>query len=75
MKIRLDEVLWMSENGNVALTYSQFDLGAKYKVLTKIRYKLDGGGCNEMWEFYNAFGTYGDALNYAKQICDCGIYR
>ena len=32
MKIKGNEVLWLSEKGNVAVAYAQFDLGAKYKV-------------------------------------------
>ena len=37
MKIRGDEVLWLSEKGNVAVTYAQFDLGEKYKVFRKVK--------------------------------------
>lgn len=38
MKIRGNEVLWLSEKGNVAVTYAQFDLGAKYKIFRKVKY-------------------------------------
>lgn len=76
MKIKGNEVLWLSENGNIALTHSQFDLGAKYKVLRKVKYKLeDDDGYNEMWEYNNAFATHGEALNYAKKMNDFDIYR
>ena len=37
MKIRGNEVLWLSEKGNVAVIYAQFDLGAKYKVFCRER--------------------------------------
>ena len=75
MKIRGDEVLWLSENGNVALTYAQFDLGAKYKVLRKVKYELEDGEYNEVWEYNNSFTTQGEALSYAKKMNDCDIYR
>lgn len=75
MKIKGNEVLWLSENKNIALTYSQFDLGKKYKVLRKIKYKLEDGGYNEAWEINNTFSTHGEALNYAKKINDCDVYR
>ena len=77
MKIKGNEVLWISENKNIVLTYAQFDLGSKYKVLRKIKYGLEYGDCdcNESWEFNNAFITQGEALNYAKKMNDCDIYR
>ena len=75
MKIRGDEVLWLSDNVNVALTYAQFDLGAKYKVLRKVKYKLEDGDCNEVWKYNNAFATQGEALNYAKKINNCDVCR
>lgn len=70
MKIRGDEVLWLSEKGNVAVTYAQFDLGAKYKIFRKVKY-----GDNSVWEFNNAFGTQSEAIGYAKQILDVEIER
>ena len=75
MKIRGDEALWLSGNKNVALTYAQVDLGAKYKVLRKVKYELEDGACNEVWEYNNSFTTQGEALNYAKKINDCDVYR
>lgn len=74
MKIRGDEVLWLSVNRNVALTYAQFDLGAKYKVLRKVKYELENGACNEVWNIIIPFTTQGEALNYAKKINDCDVY-
>lgn len=70
MKIRGNEVLWLSEKGNVAVTYAQFDLGAKYKIFRKVKY-----GDNSVWEFNNAFGTQGEVTKYAKQILDVEIER
>lgn len=70
MKIRGDEVLWLSEKGNVAVTYAQFDLGEKYKIFRKVKY-----GDNSIWEFDNAFGTQSEATRYAKQILDTEIER
>ena len=70
MKTRGNEVLWLSEKGNVAVTYAQFDLGAKYKIFRKVKY-----GDNSVWEFNNAFGTQGESIKYAKQILDVEIER
>jgi hypothetical protein len=70
MKIRGDEVLWLSKKENVAVTYTQFDLGEKYKIFCKVKY-----GDNSVWEFNNAFGTQGEAIKYAKQILDVKIER
>ena len=70
MKIRGDEVLWLSEKGNVAVTYAQFDLGAKYKVFHKVKY-----GDNSIWEYNISFRTQGEAIRYAKQMLDTEIER
>lgn len=70
MKIRGDEVLWLSEKGNVAVAYAQFDLGEKYKVYSKVRYDE-----NSIWEYRIGFGTQGEAIRYAKQILDKKIER
>lgn len=70
MKIKGNEVLWLSEKENVAVTYAQFDLGEKYKVYNKVRY-----GENSMYEYRIAFGTQGEAVRYAKQILDREIER
>lgn len=70
MKIKGNEVMWQSDNKNIAITYSQFDLGEKYKVLRKARY-----GENEVWEYVNSFVTYGEALDYAKKIYDVIVER
>lgn len=70
MKIRGNEVLWLSKKGNVAVSYAQFDLGAKYKLFRKVKY-----GDNSIWEYDNAFGTQGEAIRYARQILDKEIER
>ena len=70
MKIKGNEVLWLSEKGNVAVAYAQFDLGEKYKVFRKVKY-----GDNSIWEYNNSFGTQGEATKYAKQILDTEIER
>lgn len=70
MKIKGNEVLWLSEKGNVAVAYAQFDLGKKYKVSRKVKY-----GDNSIWEYNNSFGTQGEAIRYAKQILDTEIER
>lgn len=70
MKIKGNEVLWSSEKENVAVTYAQFDLGAKYKIFRKVKYRD-----NSVWEFNNAFGTQSEAIGYAKQILDVEIER
>lgn len=70
MKVKGNEVLWRSENGNVAVAYSQFDFGEKYKVYRKVKY-----GDNSVWEYNIAFGTQGEAISYAKKIFDKEIER
>lgn len=70
MKIKGNEVLWSSEKENVAVVYAQFDMGKKYKIYRKVRYDE-----KSIWEFYNAFGTQGEAIRYAKQILDREIER
>ena len=70
MKIRGDEVLWLSEKGNVAVTYSQFDLGEKYKIFHKVKY-----GDNSVWEYNIGFGTQSEATRYAERISDIEIER
>lgn len=35
MKIKENEVLWLSEKGNVAVAYSQFDLGENIKFIAR----------------------------------------
>lgn len=70
MKIKGNEVLWLSEKENVAVVYAQFDLGEKYKVYSKVRYDE-----NSIWEYNIGFGTQGEATRYAKQILDTEIER
>ena len=70
MKIKGNEVLWLSEKGNVAVAYAQFDMGEKYKVFCKVKY-----GDNSIWEYNNSFGTQGEATKYAKQILDTEIEK
>ena len=75
MKISGNEVLWLSEKANVAVVYAQFDMGAKYKVLQKVKYEREDGGYNDHWEFSIAFGTYGEAFNYARKMNDLDVFR
>lgn len=70
MKIKGNEVLWLSEKGNVAVVYAQFDMGKKYQIYRKVRYDE-----KSIWEFCNAFGTQGEATRYAKQMLDREIER
>lgn len=70
MKIKGNEVLWLSEKENVAVAYAQFDLGKKYKVFRKAKY-----GNNSIWEYNNSFGTQCEAIKYVKQILDTEIER
>lgn len=70
MKIRGDEVLWLSENENVSVVYAQFDLGEKYKVFRKVKYDD-----NSVWEYNIGFGTQSEAVRCAKQILDIEIER
>ena len=70
MKIKGNEVLWLSEKGKVAVAYAQFDLGEKYKVFLKVKY-----GDNSIWEYNNSFGTQGESTRCAKQILDTEIER
>ena len=70
MKIKGNEVLRLSNKGNVAVAYSQFDLGEKYKVYRKVRYDE-----NSMWEYSIGFGTQGEATRYAERILDVEVER
>lgn len=70
MRIKGNEALWLSEKKNVAVAYSQFDLGEKYKVYSKVRY-----GENSIWEYKISFGTQGEAIKYAEQILDVEVER
>lgn len=70
MKIKGNEVLWLSEKENVAVTYVQFDLGEKYKIFHKVKQ-----GDNSIWEYNIGFGTQSEAIGYAKQILDTEIER
>lgn len=54
----------------MAVAYSQFDLGEKYKVYSKVRY-----GENSMWEYRIGFGTQGEATRYAEHILDVEVER
>lgn len=68
--IHSHEVLWLSDKGNVAVAYAREDLGEKYKIYCKAKY-----GDNSVWEYYNGFGTQGEAMRYASQIYDVEIER
>lgn len=70
MKIKGNEIYWLSDKDNVAIVYSQFDLGAKYKVYRKAKY-----GNNHHWDYVTAFGFYGEALEYAKKIYDVEVKK
>lgn len=65
MKVKDYKQMWTSENENVFVFYSQFDLGAKYKVYRKVSY--DG---NVKPKFVIAFDTLGEATTYARKIHD-----
>lgn len=65
MKIMGNEVLWESENKNVAVAYSMFDMGCKYKVYRK--YETING---DFWRIEISFGTMGEAVQYANKIYD-----
>lgn len=54
----------------MAVAYSQFDLGEKYKVYRKVRYDE-----NSMWEYSIGFGTQGEATRYAERILDVEVER
>lgn len=70
MKIKGNEVLWKSKKENVAVAYSQFDMGEKYKVYRKVKY-------NEsfIWEYVISFGTQGEATRYASKILDVEVKK
>ena len=66
MKIRGNDVVNVSENGNVAVTYNRFGCGNRYNVYKRCLYS--GGICH--WEYSVSFGTLGEAMTYAKKIYD-----
>lgn len=65
MKVKDYKELWKSEKENVFVFYSQFDMGAKYKVYRKVSY--DG---NIRAEYLIAFESLGKAVEYAKKVVD-----
>lgn len=71
MKIKGKEVLWKSEKENIAVAFSQFDMGDKFKVYRKIYYSSK----NSIWEYVIAFGTMGEAVMYAGKIYDEKVMR
>ena len=72
MKIKGNEVLWKSEKGNVAVAFSQFDMGDKYKVYHKVSYLPEN---IETWAYAYAYGTMGEAMNCARKIPDNVVVR
>lgn len=74
-KIKGNEIFWQSNNKNVSVCYSQFDLGAKYKVYRKVFYTLDDGTLRKCWEFLISFSHFGEAVSYAKRDNDLKIIR
>lgn len=67
MKIRGNEVIYLSPNGNVAVSYSVFDLGDKYKI-HKRQVVAETGA--QYWRFETTFPCVGQAVDYAKKIFD-----
>lgn len=67
MKIKGNEVIWKSEKENVAIAFSKFDMGKKYKVYHKVSYLPENF---DTWEFVIAFDTMGEASDYAGKIYD-----
>ena len=67
MKIKGNEILWKSENGNIAVAFSKFDMGDKYKIYQKILFVPEN---LESWDFLISFGTMGEAVSYAGKIHD-----
>ena len=65
MNIDGNEVLWMSEEGNIAIAYSQFDDDKKYRVYRKVRYREI-----TEWDFRIPFETKRKAMKYAKELAD-----
>ena len=63
-------MLWLSEKGNIAVTYAQFDLGERYKAFHRVKY-----GDNSIWEYNIGFETQGEATRYAERILDVEIER
>lgn len=77
MKIKGNEVLRMSERGFLAIAFSQFDFGMKYKLYRKISYLCDSedGAYNHVWGYVNSFGTQGEADKYFNKCCDIETIR
>ena len=81
MKIKGNEVIYLSPNGNVAVSYSIFDLGDKYKIHKKAvinrdfnsstsTYETDFHEQHQYWKYVASFGFVGQAVEYAKKIFD-----
>lgn len=70
MKVRDYKKMWNSEHDNVFVFYSQYDMGAKYKVYRKVSY--DG---IIRAQFIESFETMGQAVGYAKRVLDEMVER
>lgn len=67
MKIKGKDVMWKSENENVAVLFDLFDLGNKFKVYRKVSYMPED---IKSWAYAYAFGTMGEAMSCAREIPD-----
>lgn len=65
MKVKDYKELWRSEKENVFVFYSQFDMGAKYKIYRKVSYN---GFIRA--EYINSFYTIAEAVGYAEKVLD-----
>ena len=70
MKVKDYKQMWKSEKENVFVFYNQFDMGMRYKVYRKVSY--DG---NVRVEYMTAFGTMGEAVQYAKRVHDALVEK
>lgn len=65
MKIKGNEAYTLSPDGFLAIEYSQFDIGMKWKLYRKVKY--DGGS---YWSYVESFERIFDAQRYMKMSYD-----
>lgn len=77
MKIKGQEVYAMSENGFLAITYSQFDMGDKYKLYRKVSYIQDDGSgeTRDHWTYVSAFDSIVTATRNMERMPDIQTIR
>ncbi len=78
MKIKGNEACMISNNGYLAVTYSPFDFGNRYKLYRKISYIQDGNVPEEfydVWTYVTSFQSFTAARQYMENAPDVKTIR